>query len=118
MPDRHKHGGLSWHPPGELSVAARQQAKHEGRHLSSLLTDALAAYLEAAGVECTTVESTRPVAAPPVKRAARRSAAPAAATAAPEPKPVRQTGKPPGCDHVYPDVRNVAGIEVCRKCPA
>lgn len=97
--DRHKHRGLSWHPPGELAGQARAEATRQGVRLSSLLTAALAAYLDAARVESTPqVESTR--AAPP-KRAAS--------------KPAQSGGTE--CGHRFPDVRWVMGERVCRKCP-
>ena len=30
--------------------------------------------------------------------------------------PARGAGKPAGCTHSYPDVRSIAGVDVCRKC--
>jgi hypothetical protein len=44
--DRHKHSGLSWHPPGELSAWARAEAKRRSVKLSALLTEALTEYRE------------------------------------------------------------------------
>jgi len=44
MADRHKHGGLSWHPPGELSTWVRAEAERRGVPISTILNEALEAH--------------------------------------------------------------------------
>jgi predicted GIY-YIG superfamily endonuclease len=43
---RNRHALVGWHPPTELADWARTRAKHQGRRLSDILTEALEEYRE------------------------------------------------------------------------